>query len=190
MAKILSHSDPGQWRHVPTELNPGDDTSRGLTVDEILTDGRWTHGPGFLQDDPDSWPETPRLNSNELEEQSEQKRTAHAYSTKTNIEADSTAKLLRRYSSWFRLKKAVAWYRRLFQILLSRIASTKSRHQMVTGQTGPISAEELHTAEIAVLRVVQRSLPNPKTMTTLGPVSGWRWVVPGYWAPWAGQNSL
>ena len=170
VAKILSHTDPCQWRHVPTELNPGDDTSRGLTAEEILTNERWTCGPGFLKDDPDSWPETPSLNRNELESQAELKRVAQAYSARTQSELDSTAMLLHHYSSWFRLKKAVAWYRRLAQKLLLKTTPAEFRCQQPTKLTGPITAEELYTAEVAVLRIIQRSLPDAKTMPALGPV--------------------
>ncbi len=170
VAKILSHADPCQWRHVPTELNPGDDTSRGLTADEILASERWTHGPGFLKEGSDSWPETPSLNGGELERHTELKRMVQAYTARALIEPDSTTTLLHHYSSWFRLKKAVTWYRRLAHKLILKSTQAGTGTQGVTQLTGPISAEELHTAEIAVLRVVQRSLPDAKTMLMLGPV--------------------
>ena len=38
-----SHTDcssPSQWRHVPSKLNPADDASRGLKVDELFTNSK------------------------------------------------------------------------------------------------------------------------------------------------------
>ncbi len=45
---IHDSSNPNQWRCVKTYLNPADDESRGLTVDEMLCSRRWHHGPEFL----------------------------------------------------------------------------------------------------------------------------------------------
>ena len=36
VSSILDASVPAQWRHVPSELNPADDASRGLSMDELL----------------------------------------------------------------------------------------------------------------------------------------------------------
>lgn len=47
IGEIQSNSDPTQWRHIPGELNPADDVSRGVTVEELP--GRWLHGPEFLR---------------------------------------------------------------------------------------------------------------------------------------------
>lgn len=46
VAEIQSTWDSSKWRYVPTELNPADDLSRGISVDEM--NGRWEHGPDFL----------------------------------------------------------------------------------------------------------------------------------------------
>ena len=176
VAKILSHTKATQWRHVPTELNPGDDASRGLAADELLTDDRWKHGPGFLKEDSHRWPQTPSLNSDECEKQAELKRPVQAYATgsmKTQMDAPDDSfgagKLLLYHSSWFRLRKAVAWHRRMI-LLMKHLGSKKmNRPDRTDVPTGPLKPKELQAAETAILRLTQRSLPHDKTMLALGP---------------------
>nr|XP_029718079.1 uncharacterized protein LOC115260876 [Aedes albopictus] len=51
----LGHME--EWRHVPSEMNPADRISRGLMASQISKDDLWWHGPSFLKDPVDSWPE-------------------------------------------------------------------------------------------------------------------------------------
>lgn len=44
VAGIPSLTKPDQWRHVPSQLNPADDASRGLPATELLTGCRWKLG--------------------------------------------------------------------------------------------------------------------------------------------------
>lgn len=55
VAEIQSTWNPECWRHVPTEKNPADDLSRGISVEE-LTSGRWMNGPPFLKRPKTEWP--------------------------------------------------------------------------------------------------------------------------------------
>ena len=47
VAEIQAAWDPKCWRYVPSESNPADDLSRGISVKELST-GRWIYGPDFL----------------------------------------------------------------------------------------------------------------------------------------------
>ncbi|XP_077969271.1 uncharacterized protein LOC144423001 [Styela clava] len=44
LAKIEEGSNALQWRYVPTDLNPADDASRGLSVQSLMNE-RWLKGP-------------------------------------------------------------------------------------------------------------------------------------------------
>ena len=46
-----------QWRQVPTNVNPADQGTRGLTVDELANTSQWWNGPEFLKRSEDEWPE-------------------------------------------------------------------------------------------------------------------------------------
>ena len=50
IAEIRQSSEPTQWRHVPGEMNPADDCSRGLPASQLTEQSRWLQGPAFLRD--------------------------------------------------------------------------------------------------------------------------------------------
>jgi len=59
LAVIHDGSDLSQWNYVPTNINPADDVSRGLTAKELLSSERWFRGPAFLWEKKSSWPMNP-----------------------------------------------------------------------------------------------------------------------------------
>ena len=56
VAVIRQESDPGQWRHVRSELNPADHASRGIKASETGKLERWRRGPEFLWREVEDWP--------------------------------------------------------------------------------------------------------------------------------------
>jgi len=108
VGKILEHTEVNQWRYVPSEENPGDDASRGMSASDLLRNDRWVHGPNFLQCEEHKWPVQPLFRCSELEEFLELKASPVVCSIKSN--ADHTLNLLNYYSSWYKMKKAVVWY--------------------------------------------------------------------------------
>uniref|UniRef100_A0A914USC2 Integrase catalytic domain-containing protein n=1 Tax=Plectus sambesii TaxID=2011161 RepID=A0A914USC2_9BILA len=58
-----------KFRYVPTQDNPADLGSRGVTVDELRDNNLWWNGPGWLLEEEDKWPPTPAINPNISEEQ-------------------------------------------------------------------------------------------------------------------------
>ncbi|XP_020917576.1 uncharacterized protein LOC110254869 [Exaiptasia diaphana] len=112
---IHDHTESYQWRYVPTNLNPADDASRGIAVKD-LCHSNWLHGPDFLAEDKALWPAEPHaLTSNCLDKDPEVK--AHPAQSMTSIiqvtDDDAIVKLIEGYSSWNRLKQAVAWLLKL-----------------------------------------------------------------------------
>ena len=55
IAEIQESWSPSSWRYVPSEDNPADDHSRGITVEELCP-GRWINGPPFLSKPKTEWP--------------------------------------------------------------------------------------------------------------------------------------
>ncbi|XP_055714822.1 uncharacterized protein LOC129808940 [Phlebotomus papatasi] len=55
-AKILSVSNPQQWRHVPTLENPADILSRGALPGKLKNSVLWWQGPQFIRKEPQHWP--------------------------------------------------------------------------------------------------------------------------------------
>ena len=54
IAEIQSKWDQTNWRYVPTDQNPADDLSRGLTTEHL--EGRWMEDPSFLRRPKEDWP--------------------------------------------------------------------------------------------------------------------------------------
>ncbi|XP_005167247.1 uncharacterized protein [Danio rerio] len=49
------------WRYVNTADNPADDLTRGKTLVELTKSQRWSQGPQFIHQHPDTWPSLPEL---------------------------------------------------------------------------------------------------------------------------------
>jgi len=56
VATIHDASSPSQWRYVNTQGNPANDASRGMSADSLQ---RWIHGPEFLTQPKETWPQRP-----------------------------------------------------------------------------------------------------------------------------------
>ena len=48
LVKIREQSQPNQWRHVRTEVNPADTISCGAPAEVLVSDDTWIEGPVFL----------------------------------------------------------------------------------------------------------------------------------------------
>lgn len=126
---ILSHSHIRQWRYVNTTLNPADHVSRGQTVAAFLKCGDWLSGPSFLFCSEDQWPKNPdprMLDFDDLEV----KREAQTHVIQMQGLKDSVDQLMNHYSSWTKLKRAVAWFMKLKSLLKELIAKRKEASTM------------------------------------------------------------
>ena len=56
VGEIHRTTDPSQWRHVPSQDNPADLLSRGLSAKDLVENQFWWTGPAFLRQDSSSWP--------------------------------------------------------------------------------------------------------------------------------------
>lgn len=55
---IREATDVVQWRHIGTKLNPADDASRGMSIENFLKYNRWIQGPNFLLEASEEWPQS------------------------------------------------------------------------------------------------------------------------------------
>ena len=56
VGEIHRTTDPSQWHHVPSQDNPADLLSRGLSAKDLVESQFWWTGPAFLRQDSSSWP--------------------------------------------------------------------------------------------------------------------------------------
>ena len=102
---IHDESTPSQWRYVNTKLNPADAASHGLKTTETSKIHLRLTGPEFLWLDESQWPPSP---SNQPELPVDHPELKKAQINAITHEGVMDA-IFRRYPSWYKLQKAVAW---------------------------------------------------------------------------------
>ena len=130
-----------QWRYVPTDENPSDDGSRGLTVEEFVRNRRWINGPSFLWEplaEEEIKDETYQVDKDDPEVKKEKSIKVNA----VNIKKDAFEELFERVSSWYRLK-------RIFATMLSWRYKKK------------VDVDLLIKAELAIVRQAQKNAQQP-----------------------------
>ena len=124
ISEILQHSQTSQWRYVNTTLNPADHVSRGQTAEAFLKLGCWLSGPDFLLHTEDQWPNNPDPGMVDIDD-SEVKRVAQMHVIQVQDSTDPVDQLMSHFSSWTKLKRAVAWLLKLKGLLKELKAKRK-----------------------------------------------------------------
>ena len=160
IAAIHEGSRASHWRYVDTGSNPADDASRGLSAEELCCSKRRICGTNFLWKEESSWPEQQNVVRDVQEDDPEVKREAKTavVTTQADGENDVFRRIISYFSSWFRLKKFIAWILRYCLKLLQSCRRRKEDvvKQLVNGKPEPISVEEMKTAEVQILKHVQK----------------------------------
>ena len=161
LSVIHENSAPHQWRHVSSGLNPADEVTRGLSVDEMSASSKWLNGPEFLKKTEEFWPGDPTIRQPELlEDDPEVKREiqSHSQSSTRHRSEEVISSLLERYSSWQRLRRVVAWLLRFKSWFIEKYGqSSVNTKVQKSSQSGPLlSVDEVQRAEREVVRHVQR----------------------------------
>ncbi|XP_045106667.1 uncharacterized protein LOC123501727 [Portunus trituberculatus] len=99
ISAIHEESNPEQWRHVTSSINPADDASRGLNGMEFSKSSRWIRRPAFLSLDEDQWPRNDLEVPNLTDEDPEVKKETTVLATNVSQGQDILEKLWNRYSS-------------------------------------------------------------------------------------------
>lgn len=159
VGEIQTKSKPEQWRYVPTELNPADYITHGLTAVDLLNKATWLNGPEFLLTCENQWPENKveKLQAAEKEEH-KLKVSSHVSLVTTDRQLigqealDMTNSINRldveRYSDWNHMVKIYAWAYRF--IGNCKIQSKRFR---VKGELQP---EEIKDIEIRLIKSAHR----------------------------------
>ncbi|XP_071055074.1 uncharacterized protein [Onthophagus taurus] len=124
------------WRHISSESNPADCTSRGLTPAQLIADCLYWNGPHWLTMPEESWPDSSfQANSNETPP--EEVRASLQVTTDLSI----ITYLLTRFSSLPKIICIVAYLLRF---------SSKLRHYEIIP-----SPDECHASLLKLIKMVQ-----------------------------------
>lgn len=155
---IHDASSPEQLRHVPTENNPADLSSRGIKANNQREVDKWVNGPEFLRKKEENWPAPPdnilEIQDDDAEVKAGKAQMYAQTKTKNDVENVTTplSELLHRWSDCYKLRTMVAWLLRYKQYL--RWRSDKAKNAKVSSQ--PLTVAELSEAEDEVIKLVQR----------------------------------
>ena len=161
---ILENSEDKQWKYVNSRANPADEGSRSITVDKFLNESRWIDGPVFLMLPEQRWPEQPLQEIEATQHDDPELRKIKQVAVTSIDSADQkrpTDKLLQYYSDWYRLKRAVAYYLRLKQIIRHQIKKRKepqcehSSSEDSVKLSGGLTVHEIQDAETQIVKYVQ-----------------------------------
>ena len=153
---IRENTVPEQWKHVPGTRNPADVLSRGCTAHALPSE--WHTGPIFLSQHKDSWPSrvftADEISTNDPEiRQNVTECNVTCATPVDNIGVRDVHdmmhpvdQLIKHYSSWYRLKKALCWLLRVIKHL---------RGEQITGGSWQISVPEMKHAECVIIKHVQ-----------------------------------
>ena len=157
--RIRDHTKPSQWRHVATDVNPADDGSRGLSVEELLNKSKWLVGPNFL------WEKQVPITieaSRPISPKDPEVKKVKSLATRT-VKPAFELERLERFSEWHPATRAVATCLKFKSLLMKR--SVKKPHTKLTMQAlrkdaiplyKPVTVEDLYQAELEILRLVQK----------------------------------
>ena len=104
--QIRDNSNPDQWKYIETKENPADESSRGLSPQDLI-DSRWLNGPPFL------WQrELPNSNDDvnlDISPDDPEVKKVQVFTTGAGHERMGTiSERLEYFSDWHRAKRAVA----------------------------------------------------------------------------------
>ena len=155
IAVIQSLLSPELWRHVSTDQNPANVASRGQVPDQLPQCNNWFNGPAFLRLEQDKWPISSENSNSDFfisnAELLKCHQVLHAACKTMSAEADPLGPLLNYFSTFTKLKRAVAWFARLTKIIRGRFS--KALENLMLGPV--LFASELASAELDIVKHVQ-----------------------------------
>ena len=142
VSEIRQLTSVSQWKHIPGKENPADLLTKPLRK---FDPEKWFSGPEFLKTHKSDWnllEVDASLPMDDPEVKAEVKMCA---AVNVDLRKHPIDSLVEHFSSWYRIKRAVAWLVRL-----------KACFKSGTSLKGKLSVDELQIAENLVLRHVQK----------------------------------
>ena len=122
------------WRYMPTEANPADDITRGLSPTELGTGFRYSSGPKFLYESAELWPENKVKAPCENDDMKEKKKERWAGAS----QEDKVLLGWKKYSSLTTLRRVTTYVMRF---------ANNVRAKKETRLLGALTSNELRAAQ-------------------------------------------
>ena len=159
VSEIQVNTNPDQWRHVPTKINPADYVIRGVRLSDLAKLTIWWEGPDYLQKGQEFWPKNEFRKTQSDNEEVKKKfiaglNKAQLFNSVTLVNSQlSTEESVWRlkpqnFSSWKRLNRIFAWVMRC----ITNCCLTKDNRVL----DNELNVEEIADAENCIVRTAQR----------------------------------
>lgn len=161
VTEIQNTSDSNQWRHVDTSSNPADIISRGVTPDKLLESKLWWDGPNFLYKTDQDYPNLPNIHLDEITTDARVPQSLISIIKSNLIERETSEdynrdfEILKKYSSFSRLKRIVAYCLRWYKIYRGN-KTVKNESATITYPTKYLLKLELDDAHDCIIQMVQK----------------------------------
>lgn len=162
VVEIQDMTEVHYWRYVDSANNPADDITRGKTLAELATPGRWSQGPSFLQESPERWPVTPLA---QAQEDPSETRTAVFYGLILNDQSTGMPDAAQ-YTSWGALVEAT--FRFLHGVATPNLSTQYADHRSVGALIVSRCQEESFPEEFKALKSA-KLVPASSRLNTLAP---------------------
>ncbi|XP_058826961.1 uncharacterized protein LOC131686947 [Topomyia yanbarensis] len=152
IGELLTTTDAGDWRWVPSKFNPADAATKWGKGPKLTTDSMWFKSPEFLCEPETSWP-VQRIRSVDTEEEL---RPCYAH---RGIILPTLIIDLDRFSKLSRAVRTIGHVHRF-------LGNLKRKRLSENAVNGRFSSEELKSAERSLIRMVQwQAFPDEMAIT-------------------------
>ena len=128
-----------------------------MTIDNLIKSERWLHGPEFLWKPEQEWISRQEDLDQDIPEDDVEVKEVKINSIRAEEGTDIIDKLLNHYSSWFRLKKAVAWILKLKMYLIFKARQRKGDTSNIGTPTTRLRVADLQNAESVIVQHIQKA---------------------------------
>ena len=146
VSEITSLTDASQWHHIAGVHNPADLITRQQHP-ESMDMKKWLHGPEFLSKAKNEW----QQGNDEFELSSDDPEVKQVIRNTYLVVVDNhpVDVMSGFYSSWYKLKRAIALWRRLLHML-------KTKDKSLHGTS--LTVNEIQEAEVVIIKHIQGQL--------------------------------
>ena len=156
VSEIQVNTNPDQWRHVPTKMNPADYVTRGVRLSDLAKLTIWWEGSDYLQKGQEFWPKNEFQKTASVNEEIKKKiiagvNEAQSFnSVNSQLSTEESVWRLKpqNFSSWKRLNHIFAWVMRF----ITNCCLTKDNRVL----DNELNVEEIADAENCIVRTAQR----------------------------------
>ena len=148
--EIIQHFPAANWSFTPSEDNPADLLTRGISTNQLKSFKLWTHGPDWLPDTK-NWPKWTPSTVLEIQALEDPQSTPVTPSETTMLDENYTGVLAiidtSRYSNFRRLQAVTAY-------VMPAIHNFRNHHAR---KFGPLTSTELSTTSKSLILAIQYS---------------------------------